>query len=240
MDWRKQLSAKQRTALALADQAMKTNELGGSVVPQTLAPWSTMRRMATLLDAEPDPRPSSGRVLIDVPYHSQWDPDAKGKTMDCGAAAAEIVGEHFVPENDDVTTDEIYHYMTKGDNRGTYLWELSKAMVHFYGFKLNDANLSDYSWLRTHLDQGRPIIILVRYGNYTMRMDRSYVGGHWMVVVGYDHYQHEGLSIPRFYLHDPDFWGDDAQGAEVCITQTLLQKMQAPYNYLAGIPDYAT
>ncbi len=237
MRWRNSLTDRQ---IQIVNKAPDLFALGMPIVapPET---WSALGTMEDLLDGVPpvpDPRPVSDRVIIKAPYHSQWDPDAKKKTMDCGAAAAEIVGEHLVPENSDVTTDEIYYYMTKGDNRGTYLWELSKAMVHFYGFKLNDANLSDYARLRTHLDLGRPIIILVKYGNYTMRMDRGYTGGHWMVVVGYDFYRHEGKTILRFYLHDPDFWGADAQGAEVCITQELLSKMQAPYNYLAGIPDY--
>ena len=239
VSWRKKLSEAENVVVNKAPAVLA---LGYPVVAP-VAVWNALSKMEDLLDAEvpspaPTPTPAPRRVIIPVPYQGQWEEDAGVKTMDCGGAAVESVGEHYNPSRAVVSTNEIYRYMTKGENRGTYLWELDKAATHFYGVTLREANLNDYARVRTLLDGGTPLIILVKYGNYTMRMDRGYTGGHWMVIVGYDNYDYQGKSVNRFYLHDPDFWGDPAQGAEVCITQTLLNKMQLPYKHLTGIPAY--
>jgi len=158
-------------------------------------------------------------VLLDVPYHSQHEADAQWFRKDCGPACVEMIGKSFNP-NAPVTTNEIMKHITAGVDRGVYVRELQAACGHFFDVDLDRYDPTDWRALKGWLEDGRPVIVLVHYGSFGMRIDRSYTAGHFMVVVGYDVIDYQGERVERAIVHDPDFYGDmQSQGAFLPVTQ---------------------
>jgi len=173
-------------------------------------------------------------VLL-VPYHSQWEGDARKFTSDCGPATVEMVGEYWTSE--DHTTDEIMSWITDV-NRSTSSTELIKAAEHFYDVKLTKQYNSSWEALKTEIKAKKPVIVLVHYGSFLMRLDRGYTSGHWMVVVGFDEVDYQGTKVERIILHDPDWWGNyTTQGESIPIIKYHFTQMWKNC-YLDGNPNY--
>jgi len=181
-------------------------------------------RLAAMLDAAS----SSGspvRHVLDVPYHSQHEVDARWFRRDCGPACVEMVGE-WHRRDLDASTNEIMRSITGGQDRGTYIRELQDAARDFYHLELDRHDGASWDQLAAWL-LNRPVIVLVHYGSFAMRMDRGYTAGHFMVAVGLDRVDYQGESVRRVVLHDPDWWGDVtmAQGAFLPATQDHFMGM---------------
>lgn len=173
-----------------------------------------------------DIQATSGDRLA-VPYHSQWDSDAGAFKSDCGPTCVQMVGEFLTSE--DHTTDEIMDWIVDA-NRSTSSVELANAAREFYGVSLIRTPNSTWEALKAQIAKELPIIVLVHYGSFVMRLDRGYTGGHWMVVVGFD-------DLDRIILHDPDWWGVyRSQGEAIAVTKEHFNKMWTDC-YIDGNPN---
>jgi len=180
--------------------------------------------MSNLLDKESGSTAPPG-IKLDVPYHSQWEDDAGLARRDCGPACVEMVGKYMNPSAD-VSTDDIMRFITGGSDRATSISELQRASSELFGVTLRRVDGASPGPLGSCLVGCRPVIVLVHYGSFQMRMDRNYTAGHWMVVVGLDEIDYQGEKIERVLLHDPDWWGDyKAQGAFIPVETNHFLRM---------------
>lgn len=175
----------------------------------------TMDAMAQTLDryeeqlAQANPDPGlvyTARRVLPVRYNPQWGYDANQHKKDCGPAVLESLCEYHEPGTDR-TTNEIMNYITGGVDRATSISELQRAALELYGITLKRYNGATVYDLIRWIDAGRPVMVLVWYGGYELRLDRGFSGGHYWVVVGYEQFDFEGKAWTRFIIHDPDFYG---------------------------------
>ena len=172
-----------------------------------------------------------------VPYHSQWEADARRFKSDCGPACVEMVGEYYAGNSTDITTDDIMTWITGGVNRTTSSAELVEVCKALYNVDLV-RKVATWEKLKSEILLTRPPIVLVHYGSFSMRMDRGYTSGHWMVVTGFDSIDYQGQTIERITVHDPDWWGlNVAQGAHIPIVKDHFMNMWGTCN-LDGNPNY--
>lgn len=173
--------------------------------------------------------------ILPVPYHSQWEKDATKFKSDCGPATVEMIGEYWSGE--DSTTDEIMEWITKY-NKNTSSDDLIKAADHFYGVTLTKDYHSTWDKLKAQIKLEKPVIVLVHYGSFLHRLDRNFTGGHWMVVVGFDTVNYQGMNVERIILHDSDWWGSyTTQGESIPITKYHFTQMWKN-SYLDDNPNY--
>lgn len=182
----------------------------------------------------PPPVIDNARRVLPVPYSSQHEIDAKRFSLDCGAACVEMIGEFYSGQQPGVGTNEIHAWMTGGKNRSTTKEDLIRALSHFY-----DVDASAYydvtpTALRGWIDDAHPSIVLVRYGDFPLRMDLSYTSGHWMVVCGYDSFDWAGHEVKRLIMHDPDWYAQFmAQGGFLPVINEMFVGMHLAYRRLA-------
>lgn len=172
-----------------------------------------------------EPHPLQTPVTLTVPYHSQWEADARKWSSDCGPATVEMVGEFYRGEQI-TSTDDIMEFITGGTNKLTSATDLVNAADHFYAVKLSKRY--GYSWeeLVKEYEAGHPTIVLVHYGAFQMRLDRGFTGGHWMVVTGFDTVDYQGKLVERIILHDPDWWAPWLeQGEHMPVTKEHFERM---------------
>ena len=218
-DWTEFLTTRQQAEVRFARE-YAANFNHGTTGHQRL---ELIALLAGMLD---DGTPPEARVskVLDVPYQSQHEDDARRYSLDCGPACVEMVGE-FLNPNNDATTDAIMTWMTGGQDRATYIVELQRAAQHFYDVTLEREQPAGWEDLQAWVLNDRvPVIILGRYGAFITRQDRGWTGGHFFVVVGFDEVSYRGETVERIILHDPDFYraaGVDltTQGAFIPLTR---------------------
>ncbi len=174
------------------------------------------------------------RRVLPVPYSSQHEKDAKRFRLDCGAACVEMIGEFYHGQHPGVGTNDIHAWMTDGKNEKTTKDDLIRALKHFYDVDAKARYDVMTDWLRGWIDDGHPAIVLVRYGDFPLRMDLSYTSGHWMVVCGYDSFDWAGHEVRRLIMHDPDWYGQFmAQGGFLPVIEEMFTGMHLDYRRLA-------
>ena len=182
----------------------------------------------------PPPVTDPTRHVLPVPYSSQHEKDAKRFRLDCGAACVEMIGEFYRSQLPGVGTNEIHAYMTEGKNETTNAAQLQDALKHFYDVEVFTHYDIPPVMLREWLNNGDPAIVLVRYGDFPLRMDLSYTSGHWMCVVGYDSFDWAGHEVQRLIMHDPDWYAQFmAQGAFLPVIEDMFVGMHLDYRRLA-------
>lgn len=173
-----------------------------------------------------------------VPYSSQHEKDARATSLDCGPACVEMVGEYYRGQIDGVGTDQIMKWITGGVNRTTSADELNEAARHFYNVKLVKHYSVGVFHLRQWIDDLKPVILLIRYGEIPLRMDLSYTGGHWIVAVGYSSFDWAGVNVERIHVHDPDWYrAYMAQGAYMPLIEDMLLNAWDVYDNLALVAE---
>ena len=174
------------------------------------------------------------RRVLAVPYSSQHEIDAKQFSLDCGAACVEMIGEFYAGQTPGVGTNEIHDWMTGGKNRTTSKDDLIRALSHFYDVDADYGRGVTPEQLREGIDDGHPSIVLVRYGDFPLRMDLAYTSGHWMVVCGYDSFDWAGNEVKRLIMHDPDWYAQFmAQGGFLPVIEEMFVGMHLDYKRLA-------
>jgi hypothetical protein len=149
------------------------------------------------------PKPSpTGEVKLDVPYHSQEDLDAKWAAADCGPTCVHMVIDWRAKVRGqplpNITTDQV------SKNAGITPRSFSQfsnlmAAGNTYHLKLNYTRDAQLPRILAEIDAGRPVIMLIRYGNLSQRQNQAFGGGHFVVVIGY--------NSQEIILNDPDWWG---------------------------------
>jgi hypothetical protein len=133
---------------------------------------------------------------LPVPYRSQHDDDSGTyKSVNCGPASLAMVLEYYGTYD---TIANIRSHCKSGGGAVSYS-EMIQGTA-YYGFDSNQFTGWQISDLRNQIDNGRPVIVVVHYGDLP-RLD-TYTGAHWMVVKGFST---DGNSI---ILHDPDYWDE--------------------------------
>lgn len=211
--WRANLEERQRQEVEFARLYVRDFD-HGTTGHNRLA---LIDKLADMLDAMAAGAPISQRTLeyvLDVPYHSQHEDDARRYRRDCGPTCIEMLGKFYRPEVA-VSTDDIMTQITGGVDRSTYIAELQRASLHFFDLELERHNEATWEDLqRWIVVEGKPIVGLGHYGSLRTRMDRGWTGGHFFVLVGFDQVKYQGQLIERAIIHDPDYYaGLHAQGA---------------------------
>jgi hypothetical protein len=142
--------------------------------------------------------PAPPTMLLDVPYHSQEDVDARHFRNDCGPACLAMWID-FVQDGRRVTVDEISARSPLGQRDDGLLSEQLVALGGQFNLKLKVNRTPSLGLIRSELDQGRPVIALIWYKVLTARQS-PYGGGHFVMVVGY--------SPDSLWLNDPDWYGN--------------------------------
>ncbi len=178
--------------------------------------------------------PAPGRVLLDVPYHSQEDLDARWAAADCGPTCVRmLIGWHALRRgrpNPPLTVDEVSRVTGMGPSRFSFPSQLVRAAARF-GLRLVETREMTMERVIAELDAGRPLIALVRYGSISYRQKLSFRGGHFVVVIGYDS-QH-------IYVNDPYWWGDRrAEGAGLAVPRREFERAIGADAWRGGNPPY--
>lgn len=134
-----------------------------------------------------------GSKILNVPYKCQNDADANLKRTDCGPACiAMILGAL----GQTVTTNAVVAASGMQGDNGLMQSQVVNAAKAF-GLSMDWSAGYTLDELKGFIDEGRPPIALIKYGNIPDRVDTKYTGGHYVVVVGYDD--------QRIYINDPDY-----------------------------------
>lgn len=136
--------------------------------------------------------------ILPVPYKSQWDADAGVSRDDCGPACVAMVLTHYdMPKG----TDEVFAATGAGVDAYVTMAQMRRAAEQL-GLPLTYHTGRSLDDLREWLDQGRPVIALVKYGVWSslgLTWD-DFTGPHFVVVVGYD-------DQGNILVNDPDYRG---------------------------------
>jgi len=138
----------------------------------------------------------SSRIL-NVPYKSQNDPDAQLENNDCGPACVAMI---LAAQGLDVRTSDVYDASGVMEDHPLTFAEVTIAASH-YGLPLNARVGLSLQDIRNYIDRGTPIIALVKYQYLPDRQGQGTVGGHFVLVVGYDD------DAGEIIIHDPYYWG---------------------------------
>lgn len=139
----------------------------------------------------------SSRVL-DVTYKSQNDPDALEKNNDCGPACVAML---LSTQGQDVRTDDVYAASGVAADQPLRFSQVEAAAAH-YGVRLTSRWNLDLQDIRNAIDEGAPVIALVKYEYLPDRQGQATTGGHFVLVVGYDD------DASEIVVNDPYYWGE--------------------------------
>ena len=138
-----------------------------------------------------------GSRILDVPYKSQNDPDAQGVFNDCGPAC---IATLLATQGQNVATSDVYAASGVTQDRPLSFAEVRTAAAR-YDLPLSwrlDVRLQD---VQNYIDQGTPVIALVKYLYLPDRQGQSTTTGHFVLVVGYDD------DAREIIINDPYYWG---------------------------------
>ena len=138
------------------------------------------------------------QARLSIPYRSQWDSDALAHQADCGPTCVAMI---LNATGKAITTDGVYEFIgEKEAHEFTSFSELIGA-CNQNQFPLSymryDSLGTALHWLKQFMDEGRPVIALVKYHPWRDITGNKFSWGHFVVVVGYDD--------DHVYVHDPLF-----------------------------------
>ena len=134
-----------------------------------------MRTIDGLLSKIPGVRP-----YLDVPFFSQLNTYAYADdhNNDCGPACVSMIAGAF---GVGVTPDGVYDYLGLSGDPYTSTWNLI-SVLKVLGIESDRTVGRDIIEL---VNDGKGIIILVDYSKFPPNKHSSFIGQHWIVVVGY-------------------------------------------------------
>ncbi len=132
---------------------------------------------------------------MNIPYLSQWGPDA-GKTIDdCGPACMAMVCNYY---GDNLTVNHVFEATGAVENNLISFVQLFKALGSL-GYDYSYSYGATPEKIKSLIDSGIPPIVLIHYGYLSNRED-SYSGPHFIVISDYDE--------NGYYTEDPDYYGN--------------------------------
>jgi hypothetical protein len=177
---------------------------------------------------------TADKLLLEVPYHSQEDGNARWASADGGPICVRmLIGWNALrlkQPDPRLTMDEINKAAAIGQTRFSTPLQLV-AVADQYGLKLEHRQDATLTKILAELDAGRPLISLLRYGNLTGRQNLRFRGGHYVVVIGY--------NDREIILNDPDWCGERrSEGAGFRVLRAEFESAIGPDNRKAGNPPY--
>lgn len=167
----------------------KANDLAQQLRNEADRAVTVLTRIAAQIDA----LDGNQSALVPVPYRSQHDSDAKYSRLDCGPACIAMLLEW---RGTRIAIDDITRMAGSGKTSAVEL----VAAAGRHGLELRRLSSMSLADIDAQIQAGKPLIVLVRYGDFgDQRQDMAYIGLHWIVVVGSD--------SENIYIHDPDWWG---------------------------------
>jgi hypothetical protein len=148
------------------------------------------------------PANTEGSALrIPVPYRTQLD-DTPWASANCGPTVLSMGLAYFgrAVNSGQVRRVVLDAQNVWGDDAGVYIWALAAAASR-YGMRALDLYVDEvqHRWstddVRSHLQQGRPVILQVAYRALPSREAALYGGDHYIIVTG--------LVADGFLYHDP-------------------------------------
>jgi hypothetical protein len=148
-------------------------------------------------------------ITLKVPYRSQWADDAKSHSADCGPTSLAMVLNYY---GVDISPDGIYRFLPpKGKKQFTSISELMQASRSNgvpNTYKRHESKDEAIASLRASLDEGRPVICLIKYDPWRSFTGNDFKWGHFVVATGYDE-DHIMMNDPLFGLWvKPEIKGD--------------------------------
>jgi len=147
--------------------------------------------------------------LLNVPYRSQEDPDARRFRNDCGPACVAMYIDFQAQQagqplpNIPIDTLASETTLATNDDGLTTTALIPLAARHGVTLKLVELGL-DY--IQSEIDAGRPCLALISYKPLLGRENISDTSGHFVVIVGID---------DQFvYVNDPDWWNQGTNTRE--------------------------
>lgn len=188
--------------------------------------YKAIAALADLLDVQQRPGHQAGRMVLPVPYHSQWGPGAKMTSMDCGPAGIKMLLDYAAGGESPFSIDDIMGHVTGGEDRPTSFTELKNAALSLGGVELLRFSGWSFDGLIDALDEGRPSMVLIKNKYFIMRLDRNFLKGHFLVPVGHDVIPYRGKKVRRLIAHDSNWWAEHtAQGAYIAIIEADFMTM---------------
>jgi hypothetical protein len=211
-------------------------------VPSLMLSLLVMSMFAIALEIHPvtsaDPRmplATYGETLIPVPFHYQEE------DYYCGPAALQMVFDYYgenVPQSEIACVarsigDPLYVTYTDELRRAGQFSNISTSMgdelpsnitgytLRQWGYAAFEAQGMDLTALRSFLDQGRPLILLMWYSSH-------HVSTHYRVAVGY--------NSTHVFLHDPwnkPLWGGAYGGPGLAFNNSEFLDLWSYYGYWA-------
>lgn len=166
-----------------------------------LSPRPVVREMRGLVMEHE--RAESDKVLLDVPYISQWDLSAKSHIADCGPTCMAMI-LNAPPGSHTYTVDELYQQpplQNKTQKAMTLLWEMLQiGASELHSKEEYSSRDKGIARIKELVQAGTPVVPLVNYAKWDDVAKNNYKNGHFVVVTGYDD--------QYIYVHDPLFWGE--------------------------------
>lgn len=188
--------------------------------------YTALAALAGLLDVQQRPGHQAGRMVLPVPYVSQWAKGAKMTSMDCGPASIKMILDYAAGGEAPFTVDDVMVHIAGGDDRPTSFAELKNAALALGGVELLRKNNWSFDGLIEMLDAGLPSMVLIKNKYFIMRLDRNFTKGHFLVAVGHDMIMYRGKKVRRLIAHDSNWWAEHtAQGAYIPIIEADFMTM---------------
>lgn len=131
---------------------------------------------------------------LPVPYKSQWDEDAGMTNNDCGPTSIAMILNYY---GENLTTNQVFE--KTGAGQGLISWPQLQKAITALGYKSTLERGGSLNRLKQLIDSNTPVIILVHYGSLNSTQDKSFKGGHFFTVVGY--------NADGFFVNDSNFKG---------------------------------
>ncbi len=152
----------------------------------------------------------NGLKILAVDHVSQWG-WGSGRTGLCGPTTLTMLlkfARKSMKWTAEITPDTIANWIVMGLHDGVLLSTLVKAGAA-YGLALVERPAS-WGAVKMGIDAGRPVGVLLDYGQIPERGDKNFTGLHILLVVGY--------SDTHVYVNDPDYIGTTGAGKKYALS----------------------
>ena len=144
--------------------------------------------------------------ILNIPYRSQEDDDAKKAYTDCGAACVAMIVESFGTRE---TIDNIFASTGREPREFLSRSDLINA-ANNYNVSMKKFGDGSFEKLKSALEANLPMIALINYAawsqnNIGVPTQSTFDKTHFVVVVGYD-------DNDNIIIHDPLWWGTQREG----------------------------
>ncbi|MBI5959093.1 MAG: C39 family peptidase [Chloroflexi bacterium] len=175
------------------------------------------------------PQPLDGTILLNVPYFSQNDTNSNYSSTDCGPTCVRmLIGWNRIKNGLKDTIKPTVNELCKQNGKPPNVlmgFDDLIAMTGDLGPDLDYWSPANIQWIKSEIQQQRPVISLCHYGTIKPALS-SWTKGHFVVIVGY--------SPTEIYFHDPNCLGSPYRS----VPQAVFDCAIGPDNLIDGNGAY--